>query len=478
MIVGNLKEEVEQVKKKLGLAALLMAVLLLVPSFAMAAPTEETTTAVYTLQVPVVNENGANYEIPLKITLYDVYEDSDLSKLVSVQKAAESTSFELWLNLSGVGLGSITGIDHNGNYVSIYTRSTGYYKGSWYSSKPGFKSLSTRGSHTCSYGNTVTTEPSCEAGGGTSRTCIYCGHKDVKTTGNALGHEFGEYIYDNNATCLADGTKTRTCSRCNQTETIAAEGTALGHDFGDYVFDEGSATCTTDGTKTIRCSRCNATNGTVRAEGTALGHDFNNYIYNEGTATCLANGTKTSKCSRCDATDTIEAEGTALGHDFANYTHDAGSEKCLVDGTKTGKCTRCAATDTVTDPGTALEHIFGEYVADNNASCTQDATETAHCTRENCDGKDVHTLEGTRLEHVSDNGTVTRKVTLRAAGEIEYRCTNCHTLLRTEAIPQLQSGIPKTGDNRTASLIFAALAVLGAAGLAGAAGYRKRSDAK
>ena len=208
MMVGNLKEEVEQVKKKLGLAALLMAVLLLVPSFAMAAPAEKPTTVVYTLQVPVVNENGANYEIPLKITLYDVYEDSDLSKLVSVQKAAESTSFELWLNLSSVSLGSITGIDHNGNYVSIYARSTGYYKGSWYSSKPGFKSLSTRGTHTCSYGNTVTTQPSCEAGGGTSRTCIYCGHKDVKTTGNALGHEFGEYIYDNNATCLADGAKT------------------------------------------------------------------------------------------------------------------------------------------------------------------------------------------------------------------------------------------------------------------------------
>ena len=132
----------------------------------------------------------------------------------------------------------------------------------------------------------------------------------------------------------------------------------------------------------------------------------------------------------------------------------------------------------MTDPGTALEHVFGEYVADNNASCTQDATETAHCTRENCDGKDVHTLEGTRLEHVSDNGTVTREATLLAAGEIKCRCTNCHALLRTEAIPQLQSGIPKMGDNRTASLIFAALAVLGAAGIAGAAGYRKRSDAK
>ena len=124
----------------------------------------------------------------------------------------------------------------------------------------------------------------------------------------------------------------------------------------------------------------------------------------------------------------------------------------------------------MTDPGTALEHIFGEYVADNNASCTQDATETAHCTRENCDGKDVHTLEGTRLEHVSDNGTVTREATLLTAGEIEYRCTNCHALLRTKAIPQLQSGIPKTGDNRTASLIFAALAVLGAAGIAGRGG--------
>ena len=279
MIVGNLKEEVEQVKKKLGLAALLMAVLLLVPSFAMAAPAEEPTTVVYTLQVPVVNENGANYEIPLKITLYDVYEDSDLSKLVSVQKAAEGTSFELWLNLSGVSLGSITGIDHNGNYVSIYARSTGYYKGSWYSSKPGFKSLSTRGSHTCSYGNTVTTQPSCEAGGGTSRTCIYCGHKDVKTTGNALGHEFGEYIYDNNATCLADGAKTS------------------------------NAAAATRPTRSLRKARRSVM--TLRIIRTT-----------RAARSASSTARRTGKCTRCGATDTVTDPGTALEHIFGEYVAD------------------------------------------------------------------------------------------------------------------------------------------------------------
>ena len=260
------------------------------------------------------------------------------------------------------------GYDWNAHPTTFTEVSEGHFKGSWKSTAfTGFGSVSVAGDHTCVYhdADTETRDATCETAASTVKTCACCGHKDVQTTGTALGHEFGEYIYDNNATCLADGTKTRTCSRCD------------------------------------------AANGTVKAEGTALGHDFNNYVYDDGTA---------------------------MGHDF------------------------------------------GECVSDDNATCTADATETAKCSR--CDATDVRTLEGTRLEHVSDNGTVTREATLLAPGEIEYRCTRCHTLLRTEAIPQLQSGVPKTGDSRTAGMIFTLLAVLGAAGTAGVVAHRKRANEK
>lgn len=56
---------------------------------------------------------------------------------------------------------------------------------------------------------------------------------DCDTSCNACGevrtakHRFGNYIYNDDATATADGTKTRTCSLCGYTQTVAAEGTRL-----------------------------------------------------------------------------------------------------------------------------------------------------------------------------------------------------------------------------------------------------------
>ena len=70
-------------------------------------------------------------------------------------------------------------------------------------------------------------------------------------------HVYGEYQPDGNATCLADGTKTRVCSVCKAQETVADPGSATGHKYGAYQPD-GNATCLADGTKTRVCSVCKA----------------------------------------------------------------------------------------------------------------------------------------------------------------------------------------------------------------------------
>ena len=70
-------------------------------------------------------------------------------------------------------------------------------------------------------------------------------------------HVYGEYQPDGNATCLADGTKTRVCSACKAQETVADPGSATGHKYGAYQSD-GNATCLADGTKTRVCSVCKA----------------------------------------------------------------------------------------------------------------------------------------------------------------------------------------------------------------------------
>ena len=122
-------------------------------------------------------------------------------------------------------------------------------------------------------------------------------------------HVYGEYQSDGNATCLADGTKTRVCSACKAQETVADPGSATGHKYGAYQPD-GNATCLADGTKTRVCSACKAQE-TVADPGSATGHKYGAY-QSDGNATCLADGTKTRVCSVCKAQETVTDPGSRL----------------------------------------------------------------------------------------------------------------------------------------------------------------------
>ena len=222
------------------------------------------------------------------------------------------------------------------------------------------------------------TNPTCEAGGYTTHTCV-CGDTYVDSYTDALDHSFTIYVSDKNATCTEDGTKTAKCDRCEETKTITDEGSALDHSFTNYVSNE-DATCTEDGTKTAKCDRCEETK-TITDEGSALDHSFTNYVSNED-ATCTEDGTKTAKCDRCEETKTIADEGSALDHSFTNYVSNEDAT-CTEDGTKTAKCDRCEETKTIADEGSALDHDLID-VEGKNATCTEDGY-TAHKACENCD---------------------------------------------------------------------------------------------
>ena len=122
-------------------------------------------------------------------------------------------------------------------------------------------------------------------------------------------HVYGEYQPDGNATCLADGTKTRVCSACKAQETVSDPGSATGHKYGAYQPD-GNATCLADGTKTRVCSVCKAQE-TVADPGSATGHKYGAY-QPDGNATCLADGTKTRVCSVCKVRETVRDPGSRL----------------------------------------------------------------------------------------------------------------------------------------------------------------------
>ena len=77
--------------------------------------------------------------------------------------------------------------------------------------------------HVHSYADSVTTAPTCTTDGVKTFACS-CGSSYTEAI-PATGHQFGDYSYNNDATTSADGTKTRYCSVCSETETVTAEGT-------------------------------------------------------------------------------------------------------------------------------------------------------------------------------------------------------------------------------------------------------------
>lgn len=83
-------------------------------------------------------------------------------------------------------------------------------------------------------------------------------------------HSYSEWKIVTDATCTTDGSKTRSCTGCGETETEVIK--ALGHAYAsDYTIDK-AATCTTAGEKSKHCSRCDAV--TDRQTIPATGHKY------------------------------------------------------------------------------------------------------------------------------------------------------------------------------------------------------------
>lgn len=102
--------------------------------------------------------------------------------------------------------------------------------------------------HEHSYTET-TTPATCTENGHTKYICD-CG--DTYTVEiEATGHSFEDYVYNNDATYLADGTQTATCT-CGEQDTIAAEGTKL-----QYTFTSLDKTMYTVEGSNLRSMPCN-----------------------------------------------------------------------------------------------------------------------------------------------------------------------------------------------------------------------------
>ena len=315
---------------------------------------------------------------------------------------------------AGIGSGG-TGFD-NGyevtpNTDNLTTGSIAYYApGADKSQQPPEKLLHNDGSGAHTHTG-VTLKSSTEATCLNNATVTYlcsCGAEiTTELLNTALGHKLGEYISNNDATCMADGTKTAHCTNpgCTYYVTVADEGSRNPdkHSLSGYVSNN-DATCMADGTKTAHCTTPGCTYYVTTTDvGTRNPdkHSFTNYVSNND-ATCLDAGHKTASCDNgCGATNVkIDENAPALGHTWGTYESN-GNATCEQDGTKTAKCVRygqggCTATDTVPDTGSKLGHDFTDYIYNDNASYTEDGTETAHCNHTGCNETHTRKAEGTR----------------------------------------------------------------------------------
>ena len=237
---------------------------------------------------------------------------------------------------------------------------------------------------TYTYVDTVVA-PTCTEQGYTLHTCNEDESKSYKDSyTDALGHDWDEGTETQAATCTADGVKTFTCSRCNETRTEAIP--ATGHQ--TEVRNAKEATCTTDGyTGDTVCTVC----GEVIEAGEtipATGHHFVDgkctvcgeadpdyrpeieytYIDTVIAPTCTEQGYTLHTCNEDESKSYKDNYTAALGHDWDEGT-ETQAATCTADGVKTFTCSRCNETRTEAIPATGHQT---EVRNAKEATCTTD----------------------------------------------------------------------------------------------------------
>lgn len=206
--------------------------------------------------------------------------------------------------------------------------------------------------------------------------------KDCKS-----GHTWGEWSVTKAATCVEEGERVHTCTKCKTAETEKIG--ALGHDWAE-------ATCVTPKT----CKRCSAT------EGEPLAHTFDQEVANESTlksaATCTAKAVyyKTCACGAKSETETFEY-GEPLAHTFdqevANEHTLKSAGSCDTKPVYYRSC-KCGAVDTNADntfEGVANGHVF-EKKSETQATCTEPGKAVYRC--KSC-GTEETRISGSALGH-------------------------------------------------------------------------------
>lgn len=353
---------------------------------------------------------------------------------------------------------------------------------------------------------TITTEPTCTAQGERTYHCTYeengiCTATKTEAV-KKLGHRYILTKRDK-PTCESDGILYGKCSRCSKTITQQdTKNPALGHDWKDN--GDGTATCSREGCGKNHTHDLDSGTTTVEPTCTATGEKeycctYINCPYKK-TETLKATNHK-NKETRNAEKPTCQKEGytgdiyckdcgilISSGKVTKKYDHDwdrgtvTKEATCKEEGSVTYRCENCDETETVSIKKTAHNYKIMEQ---KDATCTENGYSISACQTCNDKKKEEIVAKGhskgirnkktatckaegytgdtycricktlleegkilPKLEHQWNDGTVTKRATYQAAGELTYRCRKC-TAKRIISIEKL--AYPKAGTSYTIS---------------------------
>ena len=289
--------------------------------------------------------------------------------------------------------------------------------------------------------------PSCDEWGCTLHICVD-GDCTASYTSNyvpALGHTFGEYVSNNDATCTEDGTKTAKCVRCDATDTIADEGSAKGHGSFSVKFNSWP-TCTEDADWDVYCEACGIqiADEEWQSWGTINGWKATGHKWAD--ATC----TTPKTCTVCG-----ETEGEMLAHTEEIIPGKAAT--CTEAGLTEGKkCSVCGEILVAQEEIAVLEHTE-EIIPGKAATCTETGlTEGKKCSV--CGEILVAQEEIAVLEHAGE-WVIVKEAQIGEAGLKQLICTVCGEVIAEEEIPALEEPAP-TSDSMILLFVISAMAAM------------------
>ena len=193
--------------------------------------------------------------------------------------------------------------------------------------------------------------------------------KTYKLTCGCTSHTYGSAVITKQPTCTSEGTKTKTCTKCNATVTETIPKTS--HKYADTVV---APTCTANGYTLHKCSVC----GTSYKDSTtkATGHSYGNSVVTK-QPTCTSEGTAIKTCTKCNATVTEKLP--AKGH--TAVTDKGYPATCTTAGKTDGShCSVCNTVIKVQTVINATGHKSSGWIVDKTASIGVKGSKHKECT--------------------------------------------------------------------------------------------------